>query len=156
MYNAPPNIECKSELVNHECTKICKFGILTKGADEMEGICERIEALLRERGISGSRMSADLGMSRSFMTELRKGRAKGVSAENAARIAEYLGVSTDYLLGNTDRPEKQTGGDAELAEYLEELRSRPEKRMLFSVTKNATKSQIEAIVRMIEEMQQGE
>ena len=94
----------------------------------MEGICERIEALLRERGISGSRMSADLGMSRSFMTELRKGRAKGVSAENAARIAEYL----------------------------EELRSRPEKRMLFSVTKNATKSQIEAIVRMIEEMQQGE
>ena len=42
----------------------------------MEGICERIEALLRERGISGSRMSADLGMSRSFMTELRKGRAR--------------------------------------------------------------------------------
>ena len=122
----------------------------------MEGICERIEALLRERGISGSRMSADLGMSRSFMTELRKGRAKGVSVENAARIAEYLGVSTDYLLGNTDRPEPQTGGDAELAEYLEELRSRPEKRMLFSVTKNATKAQIEAIVRMIEEMQQGE
>ena len=34
----------------------------------MEGICERIEALLKERGISGSRMSADLGMSRSFMT----------------------------------------------------------------------------------------
>lgn len=122
----------------------------------MEGICERIEALLRERGISGSRMSADLGMSRSFMTELRKGRAKGVSAENAARIAEYLGVSTDYLLGNTDRPEPQTEGDAELAEYLEELRSRPEKRMLFSVTKNVTKAQIEAIVRMIEEMQQGE
>ena len=77
----------------------------------MEGICERIEALLKERGISGSRMSADLGMSRSFMTELRKGRAKGVSAENAARIAEYLGVST---------------------------------------------AQIEAIVRMIEEMQQGQ
>lgn len=122
----------------------------------MEGICERIEALLKERGISGSRMSADLGMSRSFMTELRKGRAKGVSAENAARIAEYLGVSTDYLLGNTDCPEPQTEGDAELAEYLEELRSRPEKRMLFSVTKNATKAQIEAIVRMIEEMQQGE
>ena len=73
----------------------------------MEGICERIEALLKERGISGSRMSADLGMSRSFMTELRKGRAKGVSAENAARIAEYLGVSTDYLLGNAEREERR-------------------------------------------------
>ena len=155
MYIMSLNIECKSELVNHKCTKISKFGIMTKGAGEMEGICERIEALLKERGISGSRMSADLGMSRSFMTELRKGRAKGVSAENAARIAEYLGVSTDYLLGNTERPEPQAGADEELAEYLEELRSRPEKRMLFSVTKNATKAQIEAIVRMIEEMQQG-
>ena len=110
----------------------------------MEGICERIEALLKERGISGSRMSADLGMS----------RAKGVSAENAARIAEYLGVSTDYLLGNAEREEPE--GDAELAEYLEELKNRPDKRMLFSVTKNATKAQIEAIVRMIEEMQQGQ
>lgn len=124
-----------------------------KGPVNMEGICERIEALLRERGISGARMSAELGMSRSFMTELRKGRAKGVSAETAARIADYLGVTTDYLLGKTEDP-GPVNGDEELTEYLEELRSRPEKRMLFSVTKNATKAQIEAIVRMIEEMQQ--
>lgn len=124
-----------------------------KGPKNMEGICERIETLLRERGISGARMSAELGMSRSFMTELRKGRAKGVSAETAARIADYLGVTTDYLLGKTEDP-GPVNGDEELTEYLEELRSRPEKRMLFSVTKNATKAQIEAIVRMIEEMQQ--
>ena len=124
-----------------------------KGPKNMEGICERIETLLRERGISGARMSAELGMSRSFMTELRKGRAKGVSAETAARIADYLGVTTDYLLGKAEDP-GPVNGDEELTEYLEELRSRPEKRMLFSVTKNATKAQIEAIVRMIEEMQQ--
>ena len=121
----------------------------------MEGICERIEALLRERGISGSKLSADLGMSRSFMTELRKGRPKGVNAETAARIAEYLGVTTDYLLGKSEQP-GPVNGDEELTEYLQELRERPDKRMLFSVTKNATKAQVEAIVRMIEEMQQGQ
>lgn len=121
----------------------------------MEGICERIEVLLRERGISGSKLSADLGMSRSFMTELRKGRAKGVNAETAARIAEYLGVTTDYLLGKSEQP-GPVNGDEELTEYLQELRERPDKRMLFSVTKNATKAQVEAIVRMIEEMQQGQ
>jgi transcriptional regulator with XRE-family HTH domain len=43
--------------------------------------------------------------------------------------------------------------DDDLREYLDELRNRPEKRLLFFVTKNATKSQIEAIVKMIEEMQ---
>lgn len=61
-----------------------------------------IDALLQERGISGAKMSADLGMSRSFMTELRKGRAKSIKAETAQKIADYFGVSTDYLLGNED------------------------------------------------------
>lgn len=45
--------------------------------------------------------------------------------------------------------------DDDLKEYLDELRNRPEQRMLFSVTKTATKAQIEAIVKMVEEMQQG-
>ncbi len=117
-------------------------------------IGERIDGLLRERGISGSRMSADLGMSRSFMTELRKGRAKGVNAETAARIADYLGVSTDYLLGKSPTPQLTDDPmEQELAGYLEELRSRPEQRMLFSVTRKATREQVEAIVHMIEEMQ---
>ena len=117
---------------------------------------ERLDALLRERGISGSRMSADLGMSRSFMTELRKGRAKGVTPATAARIADYLDVSVDYLLGKTDVQRREDDPvEQELAGYLEELRSRPEQRMLFSVTKRATKEQVEAIVRMIEQMQPG-
>ena len=115
-------------------------------------IAERIDELLRERGISGSRMSADLGMSRSFMTELRKGRAKSVTAETAARIAEYLGVSVDYLLGKDDAVKSDDPVERELAGYLEELRNRPDKRMLFSVTKGATKEQIEVIVHMIEEL----
>ena len=116
-------------------------------------IAERIDALLKERGITGAKMSTDLGMSRSFMTELRKGRAKGVTADTAARIAKYLGVSTDYLLGEDTNSRFNDPVERELAGYLEELRARPDKRMLFSVTKNATKEQIEAIVHMIEELQ---
>ena len=34
--------------------------------------------------------------------------------------------------------------------YLEQLRDRPELRMLFSLTKNATKQDVEAAVRIIE------
>lgn len=116
-------------------------------------LAERIDDLLRERGISGSKMAADLGMSRSFMTELRKGRAKGVNVETAGRIADYLGVTVDYLLGKDDAAKQSDPVERELEGYLEDLRSRPEKRMLFSVTKNATREQIEAIVHMIEELQ---
>lgn len=65
----------------------------------MAEMYEIIDSLLDERGISGAQMSSDLGMSRSFMTELRKGRAKSIKLETAQKIAEYFGVSLDYLLG---------------------------------------------------------
>lgn len=117
----------------------------------MAGTAERIDTLLRERGITGARMCTDLGLSRSFMTELRKGRIRNIGAETAARIADYLGVSTDYLLGR-DGGRFDDPVERELAGYLEDMRAHPEKRMLFSVTKGATKEQIEAIVHMIEEL----
>lgn len=67
-----------------------------------------IDTLLQERGISGAKMSADLGMSRSFMTELRKGRAKSIKAETAQKIADYFGVTVGYLLGEEAQKETPT------------------------------------------------
>ena len=64
----------------------------------MAEMYEIIEELLRDRGISGVKMSTDLGMSRSFMTELRKGRAKSITTQTAQKIADYFGVTLDYLL----------------------------------------------------------
>ena len=49
----------------------------------MSEVCKNIDRLLKERGISGVKMSDDLGMSRSFMTELRKGRAKSIKIKTA-------------------------------------------------------------------------
>lgn len=109
-----------------------------------------IDALLTERGISGAKMSTDLGMSRSFMTELRKGRAKSVKLETAQRIADYFGVSVGYLMGDEEKEKPIVNGDEELTDYLEMLKTRPECRMLFQLTKNATKEDVEAAVRIIE------
>lgn len=70
----------------------------------MADLYKIIEGLLKEKGVSGAQMSRDLGMSRSFMTELRKGRAKSVKTETAQRLADYFNVSVDYLLGNVSDP----------------------------------------------------
>lgn len=69
----------------------------------MADMYKRIDELLTERGISGAKMSSDLGMSRSFMTELRKGRAKSVKLETAQKIADYFGVSVHYLTGEEEQ-----------------------------------------------------
>lgn len=82
----------------------------------MADLASTIDRLLKERGISGVKMSSDLGMSRSFMTELRKGRAKGVKADTAQKIADYFGVSIGYLLGEDAKekaPAPEGGRDIE-------------------------------------------
>lgn len=69
----------------------------------MADIYKNLEQLLQERGISGAKLCADLGMSRSFLTELRKGRAKGIRLETAQRIADYLSVSVSRLMGEDEK-----------------------------------------------------
>lgn len=127
----------------------------------MGDMYNRIVALCKERGIKPGRVCADTGLSRGMMSDLKMGRTKELSAKNTKIIADYFGVTTDYLLTGEETKKAPTDGernhaidqiDDELKEYLDQLRNRSEMRMLFSTTKNATKAQIEAIVKMIEEM----
>lgn len=73
-----------------------------------------IDKLLKSRGITGAKMCQDLGMSKSFMTELRKGRAKSIKLETAQKIASYFGISVDELYGNEETKKDPTaqGGEA--------------------------------------------
>lgn len=73
----------------------------------MAEMYEVIDKLLEEKNISGAKMSEDLGMSKSFMTELRKGRAKSIKIETAQKIADYFGVTTDCLIGREPMPENE-------------------------------------------------
>ena len=71
--------------------------------------------------------------------------------ETLLKISEYFGVTVGYLLGAEDQGKTPlVNGDEELNEYLEVLKTRPEMRMLFQLSKDATKEDVEAAVRIIE------
>lgn len=74
---------------------------------------ERITSLCKEKGITGGKMCTDLHMSKSTLTDLKKGRQTGLSAQKAQKIASYLNVSVGYLIG--EEKEKQPMSD-ELSE----------------------------------------
>ena len=67
----------------------------------MSTLIETIDRLCEERGIKGSKLCDDLGISRSTLTELRKGRAKSLNIKKATLIANYFDVPLAYLLGET-------------------------------------------------------
>lgn len=114
----------------------------------MSELYNLIENLCKEKGTNITAMCKAANISRAPLTELKMGRSKTLSSATLSKIAAYFGVSVDYLLGNEEKP--LVNGDEELTEYLEELKNRPEMKMLFSLTKGATKEDVEKAVKIIE------
>lgn len=113
----------------------------------MNDLYERIQQLCEEKGVTPYRLASDTGLSRGIFSDLKTGRKRALSAESLQRIADYFGTTVDWLLGGDPAP---AAPGQELDEYLEELRTRPELKMFFSLTKNATKEDVQAAVRIVE------
>lgn len=79
----------------------------------MDSLYNRIKSLCDEAGIAPGKMCNDLGISRNTMTALRNGRATTMKLEKASKIADYFGVTVDYLLTG-EQEEKLTTKSGEL------------------------------------------
>lgn len=66
-------------------------------------IVKRIKHLLLDKDMTAKTMLSDLGMGINTLRQIESGRA--LSYLSFAKIADYLDVSIDYLLGRTDNPE---------------------------------------------------
>ena len=109
---------------------------------------EIFEHLLQIKGVSTYKVAKETGIPQQTFSKWKKGISTP-KADKLQKIADYFGVTGDYLLGNDPTT---TPKDIELQNYLEELRTRPELKMLFSLTKNATKEDVEKAVKIIETM----
>ena len=62
---------------------------------------ERFEQLLKERGISTYRVAKDTKITTSLFSQWKSGKNQPKTS-TLQKIADYFGVSLDWLLGNTD------------------------------------------------------
>lgn len=67
-----------------------------------QSAADRLKKLLTDRQVTGKQMASDLGLGVNTLSNIRRGDVKSV--ETFIVIADYLGCSTDYLLGRTDTP----------------------------------------------------
>lgn len=77
----------------------------------MEDLYNRIEGLCNNRGITITTMCKESGASRASLTDLKKGRKQGLSAETLSKIAYYFDVSIDYLLTGEETKKAPTDGE---------------------------------------------
>lgn len=115
--------------------------------DIMSAFRDMLARLRRERGMTQAELAQRLGVSKSSISMYERGNREP-ELDLLERMADLFGVSVNAMLGRSE-PEL-VNSDPALTEYLEQLRDRPELRMLFSVTKNATKKDVEAAVKIIE------
>ena len=73
----------------------------------MSTLYNRITELCKTKGVTGSRMCLDLGMSKSILSDIKNGRKRGISTATAQKMAAYLDVSVDVLLGEEDEKKEQ-------------------------------------------------
>ena len=128
----------------------------------MGNLYENIAALCAEKKITAYKLCTDLGMRNSVISDLKTGRKKGLNAETLSKIADYFGVSVDYLLGNDQKqktPAEDEGRfkegelirlDADSMEILRAVRERPDMKILFSVTKNVTPEDLKKAIKIVE------
>lgn len=105
-----------------------------------ENIARRREQL----GMTQEDLAEKMGYKhKSSISKIEKG-INDISQTKLKQFAEVLHTSVDYLLDGEKTEED------ELEEYLEELRTRPEMRMLFDSSRHMSIDQVKAIVAMIE------
>lgn len=84
----------------------------------MSDLYSNIHALCEKQGIKDGTLCSNIGIRRSFLSELKAGRTKSLSAENLSKIANYFDVSVDCLLTgeqkeNPPQPQNQFEADME-------------------------------------------
>jgi len=113
----------------------------------MSSIYERITKLCNEKDITGYRLAKDLGLSPGFITDLKSGRLKGMSAVKANKVANYFGVTVDYLLNgeektpDTDSVERKEDEQLKLADSLFESLSEEDRTLALAFLKKLAQSQ---------------
>ena len=104
--------------------------------------------LCKEIGKSPSRAAIEMGINKGTVSVWKK---KGTTpqSEILQKVADYFGVSVDFLLGNEGKKSKE---DADMDDMIERLKNNPGMRLLFSKTKDASMDDINKVIRMLDIM----
>ena len=109
----------------------------------MSDLYSNIHALCEKEGIKDGTLCGNIWIRRSFLSELKAGRTKSLSAEVLSKIAAYFNVSVDYLLTGEQKENPPQQPQSEVDAALERIRRKLE---------SMPKEQREALMNLIEKM----
>lgn len=116
---------------------------------------EVFERLCKAHGVTPYRVSEATGIKTSSLSGWKAGRYN-LKTEKLKKIADYFGVSIEYLMTG-EEPEEKEGYyvNPETADMAQELYDNKDLRLLFDASRNATPEQLRLIRNLVLQMTKG-
>ena len=110
------------------------------------GAYDVIKRLCEERGIAVTALEKELGFGRGSIGKMKNGKT---SAERLQKIADYFGVTSEYLLtgSSTTEPYYLNDNTRDLAQFLF---NHPEYKVLFDAARDVPVEDMEMVRKLIE------
>lgn len=111
------------------------------------------DALMRERGLTSAAVAKATGISPATLSEWRKGKYVP-KVEKIQKIADFLGVSVDYLMnGNAvDESGKTYYFDDQTAALAQELMERKDLRTLMDASRDLSPENAALVVDLVKKL----
>ena len=110
-------------------------------------VYERIESLRKERKISQGNLEKELGFSNGSISKWKTSMPK---PERLQKIADYFGVTVDYLMtGNESDGKERYYTNDETASIAQEIFDNKELRLLFDAAKDAQPEDLQTVHQML-------
>lgn len=105
---------------------------------------EIFEELLKKKGVRVADVARATGITKGVFSDWKSGRYQ-LKADKLKKIAEYFGVTVDYLMGVHTDEQPIYYIDPETAEIAQKIFENPRMRALYDVQKDMSPKEMEAL-----------
>ena len=120
---------------------------------------ERLKELRSERGLTLSQMADKFHKTKASFSAYENDKRKP-DMDLISDIADYFGVSVDYLLGRSGMKNDPYGkvkdaleDDPELMEFWDEMHKRDDIKLMFKQTKNMSPESVKSVVQFMKSVE---
>lgn len=110
---------------------------------------------LQIKGVKVADVARATNINPTLFSEWKKGKSNP-KIDKLQKIADYFGVPLSYFTGGDDSENPPVYLDDETRAAVDMLRKRPEMRILFKASENATKEDILMTADILEKFKKGE
>lgn len=116
-------------------------------------IGDRIKILREREGISQMELAQKININNSVLSRI-EANDRQIRDDEILSIAQYFGVTTDYLLGTSINPTPKNDYyiNEDTAELAQEIFENPDLKILMSASRKLKKEDLETLVKLVSSM----